>query len=112
MVSETNIDTAFAVSLTQAETTKRAAPVAVFLKDALTVGPAPVRALESKAHGAGLLGKRQAITHAKSFKRAKQQLGVRSVRKGVWTWWRVVLAAAGDCGRIVPGTSGSPINRT
>src|SRR5262245_63704626 len=91
MVSETNIDTAFAVSLTQAETTKRAAPVAVFLKDALTVGPAPVRTLESKAHGAGLLGKRQAITHAKSFKRAKQQLGVRSVRKGFgrggeWFW--------------------------
>lgn len=61
MVSESNIDTAFALSLTHAETTKGAAPVAVFLKDALTGGPAPVRALESKAHGAGLLGKRQAI---------------------------------------------------
>jgi hypothetical protein len=43
------------------------------------------------ARAEGLLGERQAITHAKVFKRAKRSLGIRSIRDGFgsaggWCW--------------------------
>jgi hypothetical protein len=62
-----------------------------FLRHALENGPIGVLELEAKAPEAGLLGKRQSITHAKRFIRAKKILEIRSVRNrfgaaGEWTW--------------------------
>ena len=49
------------------------------------------RELEVKAREAGLLGRLQSISHAKLFKEAKKNLGIRSVRTGFgqsgkWLW--------------------------
>jgi hypothetical protein len=62
-----------------------------FLRRALVDGVSPVSELEAKARSAGLLRSNQRITHAKAFKRAKNSLGIRSVRNGFgvsgkWTW--------------------------
>ena len=65
--------------------------VAEFLKLALAEGPCAVPKLEATARAAGLLGERQRITDAKVFKRAKQSVGIKSVRagfggRGEWRW--------------------------
>jgi hypothetical protein len=70
--------------------TKRTAAVS-FLEDTLAAGRVPVRALESKARAAGLVLDQQTITDAKTFKTAKKQLGIRSIREGFgssgeWFW--------------------------
>ena len=65
--------------------------VTEFLRDALAVDNFGVPVLEARARAAGLLGKRQSITDAKVFKRAKKSLGIRSLRAGFgarsqWRW--------------------------
>jgi hypothetical protein len=64
---------------------------AEFLRDALAGGALGVPKLEAMARAAGLLGERQSITHAKTFKQAKKSVGIRSVRNGFgdgggWCW--------------------------
>src|SRR5262249_34334510 len=73
--------------------THRAAESAVaeFLRDALSDAALSVPKLEAKARAAGLLGERQRIRHAKLFQRAKQSLGIKSIRAGFgtggeWVW--------------------------
>jgi hypothetical protein len=56
--------------------------VLAFLKGAFADGPVSVAELEVMARAAILLGERQSITNAKAFKRAKRELGIRSVRDG------------------------------
>jgi hypothetical protein len=58
---------------------------------ALAGGALAVGELEAKARAAGLLGEHQQIQHAKSFKKAKKALGIRSIRDGFgsggqWAW--------------------------
>jgi hypothetical protein len=65
--------------------------VLAFLKGAFADGPVSVAELEVMARAAILLGERQSITNAKAFKRAKRELGIRSVRDGFgaageWFW--------------------------
>jgi hypothetical protein len=68
-----------------------AGTVAAFLKDVLGAGGIGVTELEILARAAGLLDAHQRITHAKLFKSAKKELGIRSVRNGFgtagqWQW--------------------------
>src|SRR5262245_31354053 len=65
--------------------------VTEFLRDALAADGLGVSKLNAMARAAGLLGERQRITQAKSFRRAKDALGIRSVREGFgaggrWGW--------------------------
>jgi hypothetical protein len=65
--------------------------VTEFLGDALALGALGVPELEARARAAGLLGARQHITDAKTFKRAKKSLGIKSLRAGFgarsqWRW--------------------------
>jgi hypothetical protein len=60
----------------------REAVVAEFLRKALADEAVGVPRLDAMARAAGLLGERQRITQAKSFRRAKDALGIRSVRQG------------------------------
>jgi hypothetical protein len=65
--------------------------VAEFLRDALAGGALGVPKLEVMARASGLLGERQRIMHARVFKRAKESLGIKSVRSGFgrgggWLW--------------------------
>ena len=53
--------------------------VAEFLRDVFAGGGLGVCELEVRARAAGLLGDRRRIAHAKTFKRAKKSLGMRSV---------------------------------
>jgi hypothetical protein len=67
------------------------AAVTQFLRDALSVDALGVPELEARARTAGLLGQGQSVTHAKTFKRAKKSLGIKSVRAGFgarsqWRW--------------------------
>jgi hypothetical protein len=67
------------------------ADVMSFLRAALGGGARAVAKLEAKARAAGLLGERQHITDAKTFKRAKKSLGIKSLRAGFgarsqWRW--------------------------
>jgi hypothetical protein len=69
---------------------RRTAAIA-FLREALAESAVSAGELELKAREAGLLGERQRISHAKSFKRAKKVLGIKSVRTGFgrsgkWLW--------------------------
>ena len=69
----------------------KAAAVTDFLQCALAGGAVDVSQLEAVARAAGLLAKRQQIQHAKTFKKAKRFLGIRSVRAGFgstgkWAW--------------------------
>src|SRR6516225_6615652 len=69
----------------------REAVVAEFLRKALAVEPLSVAKLDALARAAGLLGEHQHITQAKLFRRAKDALGIRSVRDGFgkgggWSW--------------------------
>jgi hypothetical protein len=62
-----------------------------FLRHALARGALDTSELEAQARAAGLLGQCQQIRHAKTFKRAKKSLGIRSVRDGFgsggkWAW--------------------------
>ena len=62
-----------------------------FLKTRLGKGPVLASELEAAARAAGLLGSDQRISDAKPFKRAKESLGIRSVRNGFgsageWFW--------------------------
>jgi hypothetical protein len=62
-----------------------------FLTRSLVAGAVPVEELEVKARRLGLLNKFQSITHAKSFRWAKDVLGIKSIRKGFgpagqWSW--------------------------
>ena len=62
-----------------------------FLKTRLGRGPVLASELEAAARAAGLLGSDQRISDAKPFKRAKESLGIRSVRNGFgsageWFW--------------------------
>jgi hypothetical protein len=65
--------------------------VAEFLLDVLAGGGSSVFELEAMARTAGLLGERQRITDAKSFKAAKKMLAINSRRDGFgrgggWFW--------------------------
>ena len=69
----------------------REAVVAEFLRKALLGGALAVPKLEAMARAAGLLGEGQHITQAKSFRRAKRSLEIRSFRYGFgkgggWSW--------------------------
>jgi len=69
----------------------REAVAAEFLRKALAVEALGVPELDMMARAAGLLGERQHITQAKIFRRAKNSLGIRSVRNGFgagggWAW--------------------------
>jgi hypothetical protein len=69
----------------------REAVVAEFLRKALLGGALAVPKLEAMARAAGLLGEGQHITQAKSFRRAKRLLEIRSFRYGFgkggsWFW--------------------------
>jgi hypothetical protein len=73
--------------------TRRRSEVLVteFLRDALAVGALGVLELEARARVTGLLGERQHITDAKTFKRTKKSLGIKSLRAGFgarsqWRW--------------------------
>jgi hypothetical protein len=62
-----------------------------FLRDALAADGLGVPTLEAMARAAGLLGERQRMTQAKPFRRAKDVLGIRSIRDGFgagggWSW--------------------------
>jgi hypothetical protein len=66
-------------------------PVADFLRNSLANGALAVAELEARARAAGLLSQRQQIQHAKTFKKAKSALGIRSIRDGFggdgkWAW--------------------------
>jgi hypothetical protein len=70
---------------------QREGVAAVFLRDALAGGALGVPKLEVMARASGLLGERQRIMHARVFKRAKESLGIKSVRSGFgrgggWLW--------------------------
>src|SRR5262245_1958234 len=76
----------------------REAVVAKFLRKALAGGALAVPKLEMMARAAGLLGEGQDITQAKSFRRAKKSLEIRSVRDGFgvggrWAWRPPVFQA-------------------
>lgn len=65
--------------------------VAYFLRARLAGGALEVAELEALARSAGLLQEKQEIRHAKTFKKAKKSLGIRSHRigfgvEGGWTW--------------------------
>jgi hypothetical protein len=65
--------------------------VAEFLRLALADGALGVPNLETMARATGLLGEHQRISNAKVFKRAKESLGIKSVRSGFgtgggWLW--------------------------
>ena len=65
--------------------------VTEFLRTALGEGARAVPKLEAMARAAGLLGERQRISNAKGFRRAKLDLGIKSVRDGFgsdgeWLW--------------------------
>ena len=67
------------------------AAIAKFLRDALARDDVGVPTLEVMARRAGLLGEHQRITHAKLFRAAKKNLGIRSRRAGFgarshWLW--------------------------
>jgi len=70
---------------------ERLAATISFLRVALGGGPVTVTELEQEARAARLLGDRQAISQAKPFRRAKQELGIQPTRIGFgrggeWTW--------------------------
>jgi hypothetical protein len=52
------------------------------LRDALASGPVDVRDLQAEARAAGLLKADQAISQCKSFRQAKDALGIQSHREG------------------------------
>ena len=65
--------------------------VTEFLRNVLAADAVGVPKLDAMARTAGLLGERQRITQAKLFRRAKDALRIRSVRKGFgpggrWAW--------------------------
>jgi hypothetical protein len=65
--------------------------VTEFLRDALAADGLGVPTLEAMARAAGLLRERQRMTQAKPFRRAKDALGIRSIRDGFgagggWSW--------------------------
>jgi hypothetical protein len=67
------------------------ARVVAFLRSTLTGGAVTVADLEVRARAAGLLGERQRVTDAKTFKAAKKKLSVTSRRDGFgrggeWSW--------------------------
>src|ERR1700747_1960554 len=67
------------------------ARVTAFLRKSLAKAAQDVLKLEAMARTEGLLGERQRITHAKTFKRAKHSLRIKSVRAGFgpsggWRW--------------------------
>ena len=69
-----------------------------FLNRALAGGALAVGELEAKARAVGLLGERQRVRHAKTFKKAKKALGIRSIRDGFgrggnWAWFMPPQAA-------------------
>jgi hypothetical protein len=68
-----------------------AAAITNFLSHALAGSALAVGELEAKARQEGLLGERQQIQHVKAFKKAKKELGIRSIRNGFgsggeWAW--------------------------
>ena len=69
----------------------RITEVLAFLKGVLAGGAVAVAQLEARARSAGLLGERQKITDAKTFKAAKKRLTIISRRNGFgrggeWFW--------------------------
>jgi hypothetical protein len=72
--------------------TRRSDPLSIeFLQNGLSNGPVLASELEAAARAAGLLRSDQRISDAKPLKRAKQSLGIRSVRNGFgsageWFW--------------------------
>jgi hypothetical protein len=69
----------------------KSAAVSAFLLDVLAGGELEVPVIESQARVLGLLGEQQEITNSKLFRRAKQELGIRSHRIGFgthgrWLW--------------------------
>jgi hypothetical protein len=85
----------------------RVAVAAEFLRNALAGEALAVPKLDAMAHAAGLLGERQHITQAKLFRRAKDALGIRSVREGFgaggrWAW---ELPSSSDAPARIAATS-------
>jgi hypothetical protein len=85
----------------------REAVAAEFLRNALAGEALAVPKLDAMAHAAGLLGERQHITQAKLFRRAKDALGIRSVREGFgaggrWAW---ELPSSSDAPARIAATS-------
>jgi hypothetical protein len=66
----------------------KSATVSAFLSDVLAGGELEVPTIESQARVVGLLGEQQEITNSKLFRRAKQELGIRSHRIGFGTHGR------------------------
>jgi hypothetical protein len=66
-----------------------------FSTSSMKHGALGVPNLETMARAAGLLGERQRISNAKVFKRAKESLGIKSVRSGFGTGggWQEAPAA-------------------
>jgi hypothetical protein len=70
---------------------KRSKATLAFLNVVLANGALPVDNVEARAREAGLLGPRQRITDAKTFRWAKHTLGISSRRDGIgrggrWFW--------------------------
>jgi len=94
----------------------REAVVAEFLRKALAVEPLGVAKLDMMARAAGLLGEHQYITQAKLFRRAKDALGIRSVRNGFgkgggwsWEWPPASNVPATSSARHEPSTPREPV---
>ena len=79
------------------ERAHNAAAVTDFLQRTLAGGALDVTQLEAMALAAGVLGKRQQIQHAKTFKKAKRFLGIRSVESGLGVR-KLGMASAGEAG--------------
>jgi hypothetical protein len=83
------------------------AVVAQFLRQALAAAAIGVPKLEAMARAVGLLGEGERITQAKSFRRAKDALGILSVRKGFgrgggWAWR---LPPSSDAPAVIAATT-------
>jgi hypothetical protein len=87
--------------------------VTKFLRDALTADALGVPKLEAMARAAGLLGEGQRITHAKVFKRAKESLGIKSVRSGFGTGggWLWKLLSDRDGASAASSITGQPARK-
>jgi hypothetical protein len=91
---------------------KSSAAVVTFLLEVLSGGDIAVPILEAQAREMGLLGKQQAITSSKPFKRAKRTLGIRSLRIGFGTngrwFWGLKTASEVNARNIHPPVPDTP----
>src|SRR6516162_4569424 len=94
----------------------REAVVAEFLRKALAGEALSVPKLDAMARAVGLLGEGEHITQAKLFRRAKDALGIRSVRNGFgrgggwsWEWPPGSNVPATSSARREPSTPREPV---